>query len=113
MQLLDDVGHGFVVAQRVEVVFVQSATAVGIDGIQRGTFAEVYFDGAYTHFNQIAELLLIPLYGFGVGEVQHHVLVRELSLAVAYVQTAFHQLGEELVFRSEVGELPEAGAEAL
>ena len=113
MQLLDDVGHGFVVAQRVEVVFVQSATAVGIDGIQRGTFAEVYFDGAYTHFNQIAEFFLIPLHGFGVGEVQHHVLVGELPLTVAYVQTAFHQLGEELVFRSEVGELPEAGAEAL
>ena len=36
VQLLDDVGHGFVVAQRVEVVFVQSATAVGIDGIQAG-----------------------------------------------------------------------------
>ena len=31
VQLLDDVGHGFVVAQRVEVVFVQSATAVGIE----------------------------------------------------------------------------------
>ena len=113
MQLLDDVGHGFVVAQRVEVVFVQSATAVGIDGIQWGTFAEVYFDGTYTHFNQIAELLLIPLHGFGIGEVQHHVLVGKLSFAVAYVQTAFHQLGEELILRGKVGELPEAGTEAL
>ena len=59
MQLLDDVGHGFLVAQRVEVVFAQSATAFGLDGIQRGTFAEVYYDGAYTHFNQIAEFFLI------------------------------------------------------
>ena len=37
------------------------------------------------HFNQIAELLLIPLHGFGIGEVQHHVLVGKLSFAVRCV----------------------------
>ena len=79
MYLLDYLGHGLVVD------FGEGAPLDAIYANGRsGLYEHNLYPLRYTHFNQVAELLLIPLHGFGVGEVQHHVLVGELSLAVAH-----------------------------
>ena len=72
-----DVGHGLVVAQRVEVVFVPSALARSIEASQRSTFTEIDLDGSHAYLKKAGDLFLIPFHRLRIREVQNNILLRK------------------------------------
>src|ERR1039457_6753371 len=73
--LARELRHGLVVAKGIEIVFVESAAAIGINSVERRGFSEIDLDGSDAHLEQTRDFLLVPLDRCRVGEVQHGVLI--------------------------------------
>ena len=106
-------GHGLVVAQRVQVVLVETGAPVGVHAVERRGFPEIGLDRAHAHLEQAAEVPLVPFHGRGIREVQHRIFEGQVALAVLYVETLLDDLGEQPVLRNEIGQLPERDVDAL
>ena len=102
-----------VVAQRIEVVLIESALAAMIETIVRCCLAEVALDGRDTLFQQACNLRLIPTDGLRIREVEHGVLVWHTASGIRHVQTFLDDLWEETVLRRKVRQLPQTGVETV
>ena len=58
--LLGDVRHRLVVAQREEVMLIETRTAILPNTVVGGGFAEIHLDGAHAELEQIGQLGLVP-----------------------------------------------------
>ena len=105
--------QGFVVAQGIEVVLVESATSVMIEAVIGCRFTKVALDGGDTLTHKSLYLLLIPLNGLRIGKVEDSILVGHATTGIAHMQVAVDNLAEEAVLGREVRQLPQTGVEAV
>ena len=75
--------------------------------------AEVALDGGDTLTHESLNLLLIPLDGLRIGEVEDSILVGHATIGIAHVHIAVDNLAEEAVLGREVRQLPQTGVEAV
>src|ERR671921_3036294 len=78
---LRDVGDGFVVAQGVEVVLVEGALSMEVQTRQGGRLAEVCYDGPHPHFEQLRQLLLVPVFGLWIAKIEDGVVYRRFAIS--------------------------------
>ena len=105
--------QGFVVAQGIEVVLVESATSVMIETVVGCSLTKVALDGGNTLAHESLNLLLIPLNGLRIGEVEDGILVGHATTGIAHMQVAVDNLAEEAVLGRKVRQLPQTGVKAV
>ena len=110
---VDDFEEGFVVTQRIEIVLIKPPATVMIEAVIRGGFAKVALDGRDALLQESENLLLIPLNGLRIGEVEHGIFVGHATIGIANVHIAVYYLLEEAVLGGEVRQLPQTGVEAV
>ena len=92
---VDNLEEGFVVTQRIEVMLVETATAVMIEAVVGCSLAEVALDGADTLLQQTENLSLIPTDGLRIGEVKYRILVGHAAVGIAHMHVLLNNLGEK------------------
>ena len=113
MITLYDLPKGFVVAQGIEVMLVESALTAMVETIVRCSLTKVALDGRDTLFQKSLNLLLVPADSLRIREVEHGILNRHATCGIHHMHTLRNDLREETVFRRKVRQLPQTGVEAV
>src|SRR5215204_2761681 len=111
--LSGNVGDRLVVAQGVEVVFEEAAPPRVVYPGEGSSLAEVRGEDADAHLQQLRQLLLVPAHSVRVAEVYDRVVNGWFAVGAQDDVALLDGLGVQLVVRVEVGELPQAYAEAV
>src|SRR5687768_16808453 len=101
-RLPGDVGNCLVVAQRVEVMFVEARAPRAVNPVDWSALAEIYLDRSDTHLQKILQLSLIPLHRRGIAHVEHRILKRQLARLVPDGITLRDDLLVELILGREI-----------
>ena len=102
MRALYGFPQGFIVAQGIEVMLIQSSLATMVEAIIGRCLTKVALDGRDTLLHQALYLRLIPCYGGRIREVEDGILVRHTSCSIHHMQAFLDDLGEEAVLWCEV-----------
>ena len=62
---------------------------------------------------QSEDLLLVPLNGFGIREIENRILYRHSTCSIHYMETFLDDLWEEAVLGSEIRQLPQTSMETV
>ena len=113
MRALYHFPKGLVIAQRIEIVLIQSTLAAIIEAIVRRCLTKVALDRRDPLFHQAFNLRLIPRNSLWIREVENGILVRHAACGIHHVQAFLDNLWEETVLRREVRQLPQTGVETV
>ena len=113
MITLYNLPKGFVIAQGIEIMLIESALTAMVETIVRCCLTKVALDGRDTLFHQSLDLLLVPADSLRIREVEHGILNRHATCGIHHMHAFCDDLGEEAVLRGEVWQLPQTGVEAV
>ena len=103
-----------VIANRIEVMLIETCTAVAVDTIiQRCALAKVNLDDRNALLYQALKLLGVPFTGLRISEIENGILERQLPIRALHRHSILYKFVEIAVLRSEVRQLPQAGVETV
>ena len=111
--LFCNLSHSLIIAQRVKIVLVKTCAPRRIEAVCRRAFAEVGFDRADAHLQQVRQQSLIPLHRLRVAEVENRIFKRQRAALVAHDVALVDGFFINLILGSEVSVLPETDVKAL
>ena len=94
-------------------MLIKTRSPTGIKAVERSRLAEIALDGPHSLLDEMGNLVLIPLHGLLIGEIEHSIFIRHSSHGIAHVHIVVDQLLEIAVLGCEIRQLPEAGVEPL
>ena len=103
---LGNFGHCFVVAQRIEIMFVPTATTGCVDTFQWCCFAKVYLDSSNAHFQQSGQFILIPFHGVRIREIEHCIFVGHFAFRILYIQILVNDFRKKFILWCKISQLP-------
>ena len=113
MIALNDLPKGLIIAQRIEVVLIESTLATMVEAVIGSSLAKVAFDGRDALFHQALNLLLIPTDSLWIREVKDGIFHRHTTCGIHHMQPLFNDLWEETVLRRKIRQLPQTGVEPI
>src|SRR5215210_347210 len=80
---------------------------------QGGRLAEVCYEGPYPHFEELRQLLLIPVFGLWVAKIEDGVDYRRFAVSAPNNVVSLYSLPMQVIAWVEIRELPQTEAKPL